>query len=88
MLHLRLSILGAPSTWVAVSDWADASAQVRAFIDGKGIGSSQWTGGEIREASPKGPVVAHVSYNGRVWAGTRRAWKAGDAPLFPVPGTV
>lgn len=30
----------------------------------------------------KGNVVAHVSYNGRVWAGNRKGWQTGAAPLF------
>lgn len=56
-----------------------ASAAYRAFLDSGGLGSSEAGCCLIRQA---GKVVAHVSYNGKVWAGTERDWKAGTEPLF------
>lgn len=29
-----------------------------------------------------GNIVAHVSYNGRVWRGSRLDWKPGNVPLY------
>ncbi|UGY15185.1 hypothetical protein HAP48_0042785 [Bradyrhizobium septentrionale] len=69
---------------VTVADYPAASKAVRAFIEkgdlGAGCGSSleAFTGGNIVDG--KGKMIAHVSYNGRVWPGTE--WKPGLKPLF------
>ena len=42
-----------------------AGQACRAYIERHGLGSSQWIGGWVRDGA--GAVVAHVSYNGRVW---------------------
>ena len=42
-----------------------AGQACRAYIERHGLGSSQWIGGWVRDGA--GAIVAHVSYNGRVW---------------------
>ncbi|HTR86214.1 MAG TPA: hypothetical protein VMI56_17150 [Reyranella sp.] len=70
-----------------VADYAEASRMVEAARDRSGVGVSHFPDALIFEGDA---LVAHVSYNGRVWAGHPRAWKPGDAPLFdnrvPEPG--
>ena len=65
--------IGVPTEWRPVRDWADASRIVRSFIDRWNLGGGNWTGGEIRQGSSTGKIIAHVSYNGRVWSGSRRS---------------
>lgn len=52
---------------VAVRDWSDASVVFRAWIEKNGYGASNLArgAGDILDLGKK---VAHVSYNGRVWA--------------------
>ena len=52
---------------VTVEDWSDASAVFRAWIEKNGYGASNLArgAGDIIDMDKK---VAHVSYNGRVWA--------------------
>lgn len=43
--------------------------------------------GSSRTPSPlivddAGSVIGHVSYNGRVWAGTPQGWQVGAQPLY------
>jgi hypothetical protein len=60
---------------VPVTSWADASRAVRAYIEERGVGSAEWYrtvpwgGAAIRVG---GRVVAHVSYNGRIWDRNRK----------------
>ncbi|SHG89239.1 hypothetical protein [Bradyrhizobium erythrophlei] len=69
---------------VKVASYADASERVRRFIDtgdlGAGCGSSlaPFTGGTIIDDA--GKIIAHVSYNGRVWPGAE--WKPNSKPLY------
>ena len=42
-----------------------AGQACRAYIERHGLGSSQWIGGWVRDGG--NAIVAHVSYNGRVW---------------------
>lgn len=69
--------------FVPVANFAEASKRVRKFIDdgdlGAGCGSSlaPFTGGNIVDDA--GNVIAHVSYNGRVWPPT--GWAPGVKPL-------
>jgi len=42
-----------------------AGQACRAYIERHGLGSSQWVGGWVRDGASA--IVAHVSYNGRVW---------------------
>ncbi|WP_439398602.1 hypothetical protein ACRQ5Q_14820 [Bradyrhizobium sp. PMVTL-01] len=68
---------------VAVATFEQASSRVLAFIKdgnlGAGCGPSlePFTGGKI--VDDRGNVIAHVSYNGRVWPGSE--WKPGTKPL-------
>ena len=48
-----------------VQSLGEAGQACRAYIERHGLGSSQWIGGWVRDGA--GAVVAHVSYNGRVW---------------------
>lgn len=57
-----------------------ASAAYRAFIEQNGFGAREAGACVIRDGSK---VVAHVSYNGKVWAGRHSV--PGAEPLF-VPG--
>lgn len=47
--------------------------------DGMGLGASQLPSAPIFQ---NGKQVAHISYNGKVWAGLSGAWAVGDKPLF------
>lgn len=61
-----------------VASFEDASRLFCATRDRLGVGASQTPRTLILDGS--GKVVAHVSYNGRVWPGEH--WTAGDVPLF------
>ena len=50
---------------IKVANLKEASRAVRDYIERRGMGSSEWAGGEVLHA---GSVIARVSYNGRVWA--------------------
>lgn len=73
---------------VEVASYAEASAEVRKHIEkndlGAGCSSSApaFTGGEILNAS--GEQIAHVSYNGRVWPGSKHdaIHSGNNRPLF------
>lgn len=58
---------------VAVDDFAAASAAARAYIERNGLGGGNWSGGDITQGR-NSRVIAHVSYNGRVWDGPRTHW--------------
>jgi hypothetical protein len=67
---------GAPTpAWVDVLSFTDASRCCREFIDGNGLGAGNWAGGDVRNKET-GEVIAHVSYNGRVWRGPQ-PWQPG-----------
>lgn len=76
MTRLRLAI-GMKSYRVASLD--DASRRYCDVREARGEGASRLPPGMIYD----GPfLVAHVSYNGRVWAGHPRDWKADAKPLL------
>jgi len=63
----------------AVASYADASNVFCAMRDRLGRGASGTPTPLIYEAES---VVAHVSYNGRVWPGSPKDWRDGLVPLF------
>lgn len=61
-------------TW-QVGSYTEAVEIYCNYRDGTGYGADEM---------PSGIVGAyHVSYNGRLWKGPPRAWKAGDEPVSP-----
>lgn len=52
---------------VVVKGWADASVTFRNWIEKNGYGASSLVRG-AGDLTDMGKKVAHVSYNGRVWA--------------------
>jgi hypothetical protein len=72
---------GTPAdTKVEIIDYADASAKCRAYIEDHELGGGNWTGGDIFDGQA---IIAHVSYNGRVWPGKHGSWTPGTKPLWP-----
>lgn len=57
----------------------ETSEVYRATIDRLGLGGSQTPRCEILDGDT---VVAHVSYNGRVWAGDGANWTPDVEPIF------
>lgn len=49
-----------------VDSLKDASSLCRMFIKYYDLGSSSWTGGRVIDEESN--FIAHISYNGRVWA--------------------
>lgn len=45
----------------------EASEIVRAYIESKGLGNSQWSNQETGKVFANGEEVARISYNGRIW---------------------
>ncbi len=60
-----------------VATYQEASEAVRKFIGNRGASQCPRGMGLIADG---GAIVAHVSFNGRVWAG--REWKPGATPLY------
>lgn len=56
-----------PNKMVKVKTFKEASEACVKFIMDNDLGSGNWFGGEIYDDNNK--VIAHVSYNGRVWEG-------------------
>jgi hypothetical protein len=52
-----------------VSSFEKASEVCKNFIEKFDLGSGNWTGGQI--GNNEGLIIAHVSYNGRVWEGEK-----------------
>lgn len=73
MLTIRIGKKSYP-----IASFADASRMVCAARDKSGVGSSRFKDPIIYEGDK---AVAHVSYNGRVWAGSPREWTAKSTPL-------
>lgn len=63
-----------------VSSYSQASRMFCMARDRHGQGASRTPVIEI--ANRRGKIVAHVSYNGRVWRGAEGSWKEGDKPLY------
>lgn len=59
--------------WVVVKDFKEASERCQKFIEDNDLGSGNWKGGII--VNDKLTIIAHVSYNGRVWKGERGSLK-------------
>lgn len=51
---------------IEVRSLADASLEVRRFIDMNGFGSSDFFGGEVYDFATN-KLIAKISYNGRIW---------------------
>lgn len=64
----------------AVTSWRDVSVAYRRTIEALDLGSSRAPACDILDGT--GQIVAHVSYNGRVWLGARRDWQPGSQPLY------
>lgn len=60
-----------------VASYKEASEAVRKFIGDRGASQCPRGMGLIADG---GAIVAHVSFNGRVWAG--REWQPGMVPLY------
>lgn len=54
-----------PELVVRVDTFASASLRCIEYITVWKLGSGNWTGGRVTDEN--GNVIAHVSYNGRVW---------------------
>lgn len=52
-----------------VRSFESASTACKNFIERFDLGSGNWTGGQIGDID--GKIIAHVSYNGRVWEGEK-----------------
>lgn len=52
---------------VQVNSFLEAKQKCMDFIDKNDLGGGNWSGGLIMDDNNK--VIAHVSYNGRVWEG-------------------
>jgi hypothetical protein len=65
---LTLSARGVPTLRVPVASFAEASRRWAQFRDAEGFGASglKRDSGRLTD-SKTGTLVAHVSYNGRVW---------------------
>lgn len=61
-----------------VTSWEQVSRAYRDTLAALDLGSSQAPRCEILNL--RGEVVAHVSYNGRVWPG--RTWQDGTKPIY------
>ena len=57
----------------------EASILFRLARDQFGEGADLTPVPEIADTT--GKIVAHISYNGRVWCGPKGSWSAGDVPL-------
>jgi len=64
----------------AFTSLEQVSESYRATIDRLGLGASNTPKCDIIDA--RGDVIAHVSYNGRVWRGHRNEWKSGATPIY------
>lgn len=69
-----------------VPSWAAVSVAYRKTINALDLGASRTPHCDILDDD--GLVVAHVSYNGRVWPGPRQDWHPLMRPLYePSPLT-
>ena len=63
-----------------VATLADASALFCATRDKRGHGAISTTSCDVVDGS--GDLIGHISYNGRIWAGSARDWSDKTALLF------
>lgn len=59
-------VYGVPGGSMPVSSLREASRRAREYIEQHDLGGGNWTGGDVLDRRT-GQLVAHVSYNGRVW---------------------
>lgn len=52
---------------VKVNSFLEAQQKCMKFIDKNNLGGGNWSGGHIKDNT--GKIIAHISYNGRVWEG-------------------
>lgn len=64
----------------SVSSLAEASAMFCAARDKAGTGASRTPTPMVYNAA--GDLVAHISYNGRVWSGHPRDWTPETKPMM------
>lgn len=63
-----------------VNSFEEASKTFTDLRDAKDWGSRATPHVIIEDST--GAIVAHVSYNGRVWGGNAHSWAPGTAPLY------
>jgi len=68
-----------PNKIVPVASLQEASRECLRFIAHNDLGCGNWDGGQITES---GRVIAHVSYNGRVWEGPCQSWNQDTKELL------
>ena len=66
-----------------VQSWQQVSAAYTNAIDALNLGASQAPQCIIKARN--GRVVAHISYNGKVWRGGPECWQSGMKPIY-LPG--
>lgn len=76
--HDRKTYPLAPTRWVKVSTFEEASKKCRNYIDKYELGSSSWCGGEIKDDS--GKSIGIVGYNGSTWTIEEHLAKFGFIP--------
>ena len=67
--------------WVTVKTFKEASERCLKFIKDNELGGGNWSGGVIKTLADNNDVIAHVSYNGRVWEGEHYSADAKEIKL-------
>lgn len=65
-----------------VQSWQQVSEAYRSVIEMLGLGASQAPPCMIYAHPDSTIPVAHVSYNGKVWAGKPGTWREGMQPIW------
>ena len=76
-------VFGVPNGHQAVGSLGEASLACRDYINSHGLGSGNWTGGEVMEKD--GAQVARISYNGRVWTAAEAVATPAQGPASKSP---
>ena len=71
MMTVELKMFGRKAEQAQVRTLREASRKCREFIESNGLGNSVWEGGLVRV---DGKRAFRVSYNGRVWVYSSKAW--------------
>lgn len=62
---------GVPQKTVGVDSFEAAQERCREYIQNFALGAGNWAGGQVYlntgKGSVSGEVLAHISYNGRLW---------------------
>lgn len=67
------SLYGAEKDTIqSFSTFREARKLCSDYIERNELGGGSWFGGDI--ISPDGKLIAHVSYNGRIWEGEAKDW--------------